>query len=56
MLRSSHKEMSLSLTAISHVAATTHKFVNNMWVSLGINSILKVEQIGNSTSGLVYYL
>ena len=31
MLRSSHKEMSLSLTIISCVAVTTHKFVNNMW-------------------------
>ena len=27
----SHKEMYLSLTIISCIAATTHKFVNNMW-------------------------
>ena len=31
MLKSSHKEMTLSLTIISCIAATTHKFVNNMW-------------------------
>ena len=51
MLRSSHKEMFLSLTIISCVAATTHKFVNNVLAYVGINNILKVEQIGNSNSG-----
>ena len=40
MLRSSHKKMSLNLTIISCVAATTHKFVNNMWASLGIPPLM----------------
>ena len=47
MLRSSHKEMSLSLTIINCVAATTYKLINNMWAYYGINNLFFVNSVND---------
>ena len=43
MLRSSHKEMSLRLTIIRCIAATTHKFVNNTSILLKESNSFKLK-------------
>ena len=45
MLRSSHKQMPLSLTIISCVAATTHKFVTICELNLVLTTSLKLNKL-----------